>query len=173
MPSHLAFIDLAIILLYVAGTTLLGLWLARRQRDMKSYFVGDRAVNWWLVLISIVATETSTVTFLSVPGITADAAGNLNFLQLALGYVVGRIVIAWFLLPQFFRGELFSAYEVLRQRFSPAAQRVASALFLATRTVADGLRLFLAALLIQQLTGWGLPVSVIALGVVTLFYTYL
>ncbi|MFL5341602.1 MAG: sodium:solute symporter [Gemmataceae bacterium] len=173
MSSRLAFIDLAIILLYVAGTTLLGLRLARRQRDLKSYFVGDRAVNWWLVLVSIVATETSTVTFLSVPGITFGADGNLNFLQLAMGYVVGRIVIAWFLLPQFFRGGLFSAYEVLRQRFSPTVQRVASALFLATRTVADGLRLFLAALLIQQFTGWGLPISVIALGVVTLFYTYL
>src|SRR5262245_33995386 len=143
MPSRLSIPDLAVILLYVAATTALGVWFSRKQRDLKSYFVGDRAVNWWLVLVSIIATEPSTVTFLSIPGTAYEPGGNLGFLQLAIGFIVGRCVIAWFLLPQFFRGELFSAYELLRQRFSPTVQRVASGLFLATRAVADGLRLFL------------------------------
>src|SRR6266568_628176 len=107
--SHLSTLDLAIILIYIAGTTLMGLWFSRKQRDLKAYFVGDRNVNWWLVLVSIVATETSTVTFLSVPGVAYGAGGNLTFLQLALGFVIGRALIAWFLLPQYFRGELFSA----------------------------------------------------------------
>src|SRR4051794_2038975 len=116
MPSRpLSAVDLTIVLAYVVGTTLLGAWFTRRQKDTRTYFVGDREVPWWLVLISIVATETSTVPFLSIPGVAftpgAPASnippGNLTFLQLAFGYVIGRILIAWLLLPQFLKGELF------------------------------------------------------------------
>ncbi len=90
MNSQLAAIDVAIVVLYVLGTVLLGAWFSRRQRTLKTYFVGDRNVSWWLILISIVATETSTVTFLSVPGVAFHReGGNLTFLQLSFGYVVG------------------------------------------------------------------------------------
>src|SRR5215471_11787039 len=93
-------IDLAIVLAYIAGTTLLGAWFTRRQKDTRTYFVGDRNVAWWLVLVSIVATETSTVTFLSVPGVAFNPhGGDLTFLQLAMGYVIGRAAVAAFLLP--------------------------------------------------------------------------
>src|SRR5437588_3399244 len=127
MSSQLSPVDLAIVAVYILGTTALGAWFTRRQKDTRTYFVGDRNVSWWLVLISIVATETSTVTFLSIPGVAYDpVAGNLTFLQLAFGYIVGRVVIAWVLLPQYLRGELFSAYQLLRDRFSPAVQRTAS-----------------------------------------------
>jgi SSS family transporter len=173
MHSRLALLDAVIIAVYIVGTTLLGLWFARGQRDLKTYFVGDRNVNWWLVLVSIVATETSAVTFLSIPGVAYSQGGNLTFLQLALGFVIGRALIAWFLLPQYFRGELFSAYQLLRERFNPVVQRVASGLFLMTRAGADGLRLYLAALLLGQLTGWDIYVSVLAMGGVTIVYTYL
>jgi len=166
-------IDLAVVVTYVLGTTLLGAAFARRQRDVRSYFVGDRNVGWPLLLTSIVATETSTVTFLSVPGLAYRPGGNLAFLQLALGYMLGRVVVAVLLLPAYFRGEWFTAYQLLRQRFSPAVQRTASALFLLTRTLADGLRLYLTALLIGQFTGWGLVQAVLAMALVTLFYTYL
>jgi SSS family transporter len=172
--TPLAPLDLAIILGYVAGTTLLGAWFARGQRDVRTYFVGDRDVGWALVLISIVATETSTVTFLSVPGVAFNRdGGNLAFLQLAFGYVVGRVVIAWLLLPAYFGGEWYTAYQVLREKFNPAVQRTASLLFLVTRTVADGLRLFLTALLLETLTGWHLTASVFAVGAVTIVYTFL
>jgi SSS family transporter len=172
--THLSPLDIAIIIVYIVGTTALGAWFTGRQRDLKSYFVGDRNVGWLLVLISIVATETSTVTFLSVPGVAFNPnGGNLTFLQLAFGYVIGRTFIAWLLLPQYFRGEWFSAYEVLRQRFNPVVQRTASALFLGTRTVADGLRLYLTALLMNQFTGWDMTASVLVISVVTLIYTYL
>jgi SSS family transporter len=172
--NELAAVDVAIVVVYVLGTLLLGAWFSRRQRTLKTYFVGDRNVSWWLVLISIVATETSTVTFLSVPGVAFNRdGGNLTFLQLSFGYVVGRILIAWFLLPQYLRGELLSAYQLLRQRFNPAVQRTASGLFLGTRVVADGLRLYLAALLLQQFTGWNGQASVLAIGIVTIIYTYL
>ena len=174
MPQALNPFDLTVVLGYLAGTTLLGVWLGRRQRDLKSYFVGDRNVPWVLVLISIVATETSTVTFLSVPGVAFNPkGGNLTFLQLALGYVLGRVLISGLLLPFYFRGELFSAYQLLRERFSPAVQRTASGLFLLTRTVADGLRLFLTGLLLQTFTGWNLEVSLLVMGLVTILYTYL
>jgi SSS family transporter len=160
--------------LYVLGTTLLGAWFARRQRDVRTYFVGDRNVGWVLVLVSIVATETSTVTFLSVPGLAFHPErGNLTFLQLSFGYLLGRVAVAWLLLPQYLRGELFSAYQLLRTRFSPAVQRAASGLFLLTRTVADGLRLFLTALLLQQFTGWNMPLAILAMGAVTIVYTFL
>ncbi len=173
MPS-LAGIDVAIVVLYILCTTLLGVWYARRQRDIKTYFVGDRNVSWWLVLFSIVATETSTVTFLSVPGIAYKTdGGNLTFLQLSLGYILGRILIAWWLLPQYLRGELFSAYQLLRERFSPAVQRTASGIFLFTRTIADGLRLFLTGLLLHQFTGWNIEASVLVMGATTILYTYL
>src|SRR5712671_2682388 len=151
MSSQLSAIDLIIVAVYIVGTTLLGAWFTRRQKDTRTYFVGDRNVAWWLVLISIVATETSTVTFLSIPGKGFDPGdpargvppGNLTFLQLTFGYVIGRILIAGLLLPQYLRGELFSAYQLLKERFDVRVQRTASALFLITRTVADGLRLWL------------------------------
>src|SRR3954453_18166730 len=123
MSSQLTTLDLAIVVGYILGTTILGAWFTRRQRDVRTYFVGDRNVAWWLVLVSIVATETSTVTFLSIPGKGFDPgdpargipSGNLTFLQLTFGYVVGRILIAWLLLPQYLRGELFSVYQLLKE----------------------------------------------------------
>jgi SSS family transporter len=167
-------LDLTIVVVYIVGTTLLGAWFGRKQRDVQTYFVGGRSVHWSLVLVSIVATETSTVTFLSVPGTAFNPnGGNLTFLQLAIGYIIGRVVIARFLLPQFLGGNLLSAYQVLRQRFSPTLQRLASSLFLITRTLADGLRLFLTALLLQQFTGWSMELSILVMGIVTLAYTYL
>jgi Na+/proline symporter len=172
--ANLPALDVAVVVAYVLGTTLLGAWFGRRQRDLKTYFDGGRDVAWWLVLASIVATETSTVTFLSAPGLAyRPDGGNLTFLQLTVGYVIGRSLVAWLLLPQYLRGELFSAYQLLRQRFDPSVQRAASGLFLLTRTVADGLRLLLTGLLVHLFTGWNVELSIVAMAVVTLVYTYL
>src|SRR6478672_7671826 len=129
MPT-LATIDLAIVVVYVLGMTLLGVWFTHAQKDLRTYFVGGRNVGWFMVLSSIVATETSAVTFLSVPGVAYNPkGGNLTFLQLAFGYIVGRCLVAWLLLPLYMKGELFSAYQVLREKFGPSVQRVASGLF--------------------------------------------
>src|SRR6478609_11065016 len=137
-------LDLGIVVVYVLGMTLLGVWFTRQQKDLRTYFVGGRSVGWFMVLVSIVATETSAVTFLSVPGVAYNpAGGNFTFLQLSFGYVIGRCLVAWLLLPLYMKGELFSAYQVLKEKFGPAVQRVASALFILTRTIADGLRLYL------------------------------
>src|SRR4051812_11156342 len=119
----LGLIDVAIVLAYVLGNVLVGVWFARRSVGLGGYFVGDRDVPWWLVLASIVTTETSTVTFLGVPGLAFRDGGNLTFLQLSLGYITGRVLIAWLLLPSYFKGEILSAYEVLRRRFDVSVQR--------------------------------------------------
>ena len=174
MPfAHLPALDVAIVLVYFSATILLGAWFSRRQRDTRTYFVGDRNVGMWLVLASIVATETSTVTFLSVPGLAFKDGGNLSFLQLAVGYIVGRCLIAWLFLPQYIEGELLTAYQLLRRRFNPAVQRTASSIFLVTRTLADGMRLFLTALLLKQFAGWDITLSILVMGVATIIYTYL
>jgi SSS family transporter len=179
MPT-LAPLDLSIIVVYVLGMTLLGVWFTRAQKDLRTYFVGGRNVGWFMVLVSIVATETSAVTFLSVPGVAYNPkGGNLTFLQLSFGYIIGRCLVAWFLLPQYMRGDLFSGYQVLRERFGPTVQRVASGLFLVTRTIADGLRIFLTALLLSSIdrdperSKWSMEVAILIVGVITIVYTYL
>jgi SSS family solute:Na+ symporter len=170
---QLAPLDLAIVVVYILGMTLLGVWFTRSQKDLRTYFVGGRNVGWFMVLVSIVATETSAVTFLSVPGLGYNpSGGNFTFLQLAIGYIIGRCVVAWFLLPQYMSGDLFSAYQVLQRKFDPSVQRVASGLFLVTRTIADGLRIFLTALLLQFVLG-GVGPAIVVVGVVTIIYTYL
>jgi SSS family transporter len=163
-------IDLGLLLAYMAGMVALGLWMGRGARDVSEYVVGGRDVPWWLILFSIVATETSTVTFLSIPGFAFDR--NLTWLQIALGFLVGRFVVCALLLPPYFRGALFTAYEVLHHRFGGATQRTASALFIVTRTLADGLRLFLTAIVLQEMTGIALHWSVVAVGITTIVYTY-
>lgn len=169
----LSAIDLAIVVVYVLGMTLLGVWFTRSQKDLRTYFVGGRNIGWFMVLISIVATETSAVTFLSVPGEAYKPdGGNFTFLQLSFGYIIGRCLVAWLLLPQYMSGDLFSAYEVLKRRFGPEVQRVASGLFLITRTVADGLRIYLTALLLQFVLG-GVGPAIVVVGAVTIVYTYL
>ena len=164
--------DVAILVSYLIGVVCFGLWLGRGQRNIEGYFLGDRNLPWWAVLGSIVATETSTATFLSIPGMAFDAnEGDLRFLQLAIGYIVGRMVVAVWILPRYFQGALFTAYELLEQRFGTAARTTASILFLITRNFADGLRLYLAAIALDQVLSLDLPLCVLIIGVLTIIYT--
>ncbi|HJN07546.1 MAG TPA: sodium:solute symporter [Pirellulaceae bacterium] len=170
--SQIGGLDVVVLLAYLAATVALGLWVGRGQRNLDGYLLGGRNLPWWAILGSIVATETSTATFLSVPGIAfAKETGDMRFLQLSLGYVVGRTIIVFLLLPQFFRGQLCTAYEVLHQRFGGATQRTASLVFLVTRNLGDGLRLFLTAMALHVATGWTLPGCVFIIGVATIVYT--
>lgn len=163
-------VDLAILAVYMAGVVLFGLWIGRGTTTASDYMVGGRRLPWWLILFSIVATETSTVTFLSIPGFAFER--DMTWLQIPLGFLIGRYAVAWLLMPHYFRGELFTAYEVLARRFGGSTQRVASALFVVTRTLADGLRLFLTAIVLQEMTGLALPWSVAAIGLTTILYTW-
>ncbi len=164
-------IDLGVIVLYVVGCTAIGARLGSKSKGLKGYFLGESNIPAWAVMLSIVATETSTATFLSVPGVAYK--GDFSYLQLAIGYILGRVVVATVLLPSYFRGEIYTAYEVLQERFGGSTRRTASVLFLVTRSLADGLRLFLAATVLQQLTGWSISGSIAVVGVVTVIYTFL
>lgn len=165
-------IDLAVLVVYLAGVTAFGLWLGRGQRDVAEYLLGGRNLPWWGVLLSIVATETSTVTFLSVPGLAFDPReGDLRFLQLCLGFVVGRLVVVVLFMPHYFRGNVFTAYQVLHTRFGGATKQVASLLFLVTRNLADGMRLYLAAIALSFVLRVDLPICIALVGATTIVYT--
>ena len=167
------FVDLTIVLGYLVCVLTFGVWVGRGQHTTVDYFLGGRSLPWWAVLLSIVATETSTVTFLSIPGVAFALGGDLRFLQITFGYIVGRMLVAWVFLPLYFRGEPFTCYEVLERRFGGASRRVTSLLFLITRNVSDALRLFLTALALQQAIGLDLWMCVVGLGIVTIAYTYI
>ena len=164
-------VDAGIVVAYLLAVLAFGLWVGRGQRNSADYFLGARSLPWGALLLSIVATETSTVTFLSLPGIAAAAGGDLTFLQITFGYIAGRLLIIAFLLPLYFRGEAFTAYETLEKRFGTLSRRAASSLFLVTRNLSDALRLFLTALVLQIVLGLDLALSVIVLGVITILYT--
>ena len=166
-------VDLVIVLVYMVFAVLLGLWVAGRQRNVDDYFLGGRSLPWWALLLSIVATETSTITFLSIPGVSYAAKdGDFRFLQIAVGYIVGRTLVSWILLPSYFRGTLFTSYEVLQQRFGETSRRLASLLFMITRTVADALRLYLTAIVLREVIRLDLPTCIVIVGVATIIYTF-
>ena len=146
------------------------MWLGRRQTGASDYFLGRRRLPWWAILLSIVAAETSAITVISVPGI--GYAGDLTFLQLAFGYLLGRIGVAWLLLPAYAKGGIQTAYQVLGTRWGPHARRTSSAVFMVTRAMADSVRIFATAIPLAVITGWSYPASIVVLGVATLLYTY-
>src|SRR5919107_983083 len=131
-------LDLVIIFGYLAGITLFGVWFSRKQRTTRDYFLGDRNVPWWAIAASIVATETSTITFISVPGIAWARGGDFRFLQLVFGYCIARLIISAVFMPWYFRGELVTVYELLQTRFGAPVKALAASLFVIMRTIADG-----------------------------------
>jgi SSS family transporter len=176
-------LDLAIVIAYLLGITALGAHFRRRQRTIHDYFLGGGDTHWGAICLSIVATETSTLTIIGTPALAYG--GNLAFLQLVLGYIVARFVISFLLLPQYFSGQLYTAYQYIEQRFGQLTRRLAAGLFLITRALADAVRIWAIAIVVQLLlprvfellTGESLPVAeltaVIAVMALTLFYTYL
>jgi SSS family transporter len=163
-------LDLAVLLVYLGGVTAWGAWLGRGQRGGSDYFLGSRNLPWWAVMLSVVATETSTLTFLSIPGVAY--LGSLTFLQLTVGYLIGRVVVAAVLLPAYYRGDLVTAYQLLERRFGRGTRRFTSAIFMVTRLLADSVRLFATAIPLALLTGWPFTASIAVIGVLTLVYTY-
>lgn len=166
----MATLDLLVIAAYFALTLGLGLWLSRGQSSGSDYFLGARNLPAWSVMLSIVATETSAVTVISTPGI--GARGDLTFLQLPIGYLIGRLAVAAWLLPGYFRGEQDTAYARLESRFGTPTRRVISLTFLTTRFLGDSVRIFAGAIPLALLTGWDIPFAIAAMGGVTLLYTY-
>jgi SSS family transporter len=165
----LAAVDYVVVVAYLLGITAFGSYFARFQKDTRDYFLTDRSVPWWGVCFTIVATETSTLTFIGVPA--AAYAGDFTFLQLALGYMIGRLLVSVWFIPAYFRGELVTSYELLRRRFGPAVKNLAAVIFLVTRSCADGIRLFATALVIGVVTGVPVTWVIIVLGLAMIVYT--
>ena len=163
-------LDVAVIAAYCAAVIVFGLVLSGRQRDASDYFLGHRGLPWWAIMLSIVATETSALTVISIPGIAAR--GDLTFLQLAFGYLAGRIGVAALLLPGYFEGTQDTAYQRLERRFGRGARRAASGVFLLTRALADCVRIFATAIPLAIITHWSLPAGILAIGIVTVIYTW-
>ena len=130
--SHL---DLGIIAAYLVGITLFGVRFRKKQRTLRDYFLAGRDIPWWAIALSIVAAETSTLTIIGIPGLAYKS--NLAFLQIVLGYIVGRVIISFVLLPHYFRGELYTAYELIERRFGRRLRSFTAGLFLLTRAKAS------------------------------------
>ena len=174
-------LDLIIVFGYLVGITLFGIWFAGKQETTRDYFVGGRNVPWWAIAASIVATETSTITFISVPGVAFSRGGNFQFLQLVMGYMLGRIVISLLFIPSYFRGELLTVYQLLERRFGGRIKMLAASLFVVMRNIADGIRLLLTAIVLAAVYTAFQPqanvttvtvASIVLLGAVMIVFTY-
>ena len=183
-------LDFGILLVYLAAVVLFGAYFAKSQRTIQDYFVSGKNLPWWAIMGSIVATETSTVTFISVPGYAYG--NNLTFLQLVMGYMIGRLAVTILFIPAYFKGQLLTVYQLLGERFGSGVKRLASGVFLLTRSLADGFRLFATGLVLAAVlrampetdgiaTAWLpgidptysiLAVSVLVIGLATMAYTY-
>ena len=169
-------LDFFVLVLYLAGTTALGLWIGRRQKSANDYFIAERSIPWWAVMFSVVASETSALTFISIPGLAYVT--NLGFLQVVAGYILGRVVVATVLLPRYYKGELVTAYTLLEKRFGLATRRFTSIVFMVTRAVADSVRVFATAIPVALILEgtvpavYAKPLAILILGVLTIIYTY-
>ncbi|GAC1638900.1 MAG: sodium:solute symporter [Candidatus Acidiferrum sp.] len=167
---HIHPLDLGIVVAYLLGVTALGIYFRRGQRDVRDYFLGGRTAPWWAISFSIVATETSTLTIIGTPAIAYG--GNLTFLQLVFGYLIGRILIVFLLLPGYFRGEYFTAYAVIEKRFGPRMRSLAASTFLITRALAEGVRVAAIALVVSVVLGTSIRLAVFLVIALTIVYTF-
>ena len=167
---HISILDYAIIVVYLIGIAAFGKFQGGKQKTVKDYFLGSKEVSWWVISFSIVSAETSTLTFISIPGLAYLT--NLNFLQLTFGYLIGRIIVAQFFLPAYYKGELSTAYTYLQTRFGNKTRSLASITFLFTRTAADGVRLFATAIPLYLMIDISPMIAIIIIAVVALIYTF-
>ena len=140
-------LDLGVIVVYLVGITIFGLRFKKEQRSLRDYFLADNVIPWWAISLSIVAAETSTLTVISIPGLAFDK--NFGFLQLVIGYLIGRVIISFVLLPHYFRGDLFTAYQLIERRFGQRLRSLTAGLFLMTRAAAEGVRVFAVAMVVD------------------------
>src|SRR5712671_2630128 len=164
------YFDLSIILVYLVAITVFGARFRRNQKNLRDYLLGGRSAPWWAISLSIVSAETSTLTIVGTPALAFT--GNLGFLQIVFGYLLARIVISIVLLPHYFRGEMFTAYELMRRRFGERIRKLTASIFLVTRALAEGVRVFAISLVISIVLGTGEIASIVLIVVLTLFYTF-
>jgi SSS family solute:Na+ symporter len=164
------FLDLGVILAYLAGITWFGARFRRNQKNLRDYLLGGRTAPWWAISLSIVSAETSTLTIVGTPALSFG--GDLGFLQIVFGYLLARIVISVVLLPHYFRGEMFTAYELMRRRFGERIRRLTASIFLVTRALAEGVRVFAISLVVSIVLGTNEVWSIVLILLLTLVYTF-
>ena len=167
--SNFSSLDVKVLFIYISLIVFIGLLAGRKQKSTKSYFLGDGKISWIMISFSVVATETSVLTFLSIPGVAYIT--NFGFLQVAIGYIIGRIVVAWFFLPRYYSEGIQSTYQFIGNKWGVGFQRFVSTVFLIMRVLADGVRLFMTAIPLTLITGWSFNFSILVIGLVTLIYT--
>src|SRR5262244_1715260 len=183
--SGFSAVDYAVLLLYLLGVTVLGARFRRSQRTVKDYFLGAKNISWFVISLSIVATETSTLTLVGVPALAystfarPEQGGNLSYLQIVFGYIIARVIISLLFIPAYFQGELLTAYELLKRRFGVQAKNFAASLFLIMRALAEGVRVFAASLVLSAVLSASIPGlphlwlwSILIVGLLTLIYTF-
>jgi SSS family solute:Na+ symporter len=164
-----SYVDYAIVVVYLAGVTVAGIVIAGRQRSARDYFLGGKEMAWWSVGFSIVASETSTLTFISIPGLAYR--GDMRFMQLVFGYFIGRVLVSLLFIPAYYRGDLETAYDFIGKRFGIGMRKITSSIFIVTRVLASGVRLFATAIPLHFVTGLDYPTSILLIGAFTLAYT--
>ena len=165
----LTWLDYTVIAGYLLAITQFGSYFARFQKTTRDYFLTGRSVPWWAICFTVVATETSTLTFISVPA--TAYSGDMTFLQLVLGYIIGRVIVSLIFIPAYFRGDLVTSYELLQRRFGERVKNVSAVIFLITRSLADGIRLFATALVISVVTQVPVTPAIIVIGATMIVYT--
>src|SRR5712671_1863664 len=164
------YFDLAVIVAYLIAITWFGARLRSSQKNLKDYFLGGHTAPWWAIALSIVSAETSTLTIIGTPALSFG--GNFGFLQVVLGYLLARIVISTLFLPQYFRGEMFTAYELMQRRFGQRIRKLTAGTFLLLRALAEGVRVFAISIVISIVLGTGEVLSIFLIVCLTLFYTF-
>ena len=165
-----SWIDLAIVIVYLVAVTLFGAHFQKSQRTLRDYFLGGRRLPWWAIAFSVVSAETSVLTIISTPGIAYSS--NMDFLQLVFGYLVARVVVSFILIPKYFAGELFTAYQLIERRFGRNLRILTAGLFLVTRALAEGVRVFAISIVISVIFRTGVFASIVVITALTLFYTF-
>jgi SSS family transporter len=169
--SHFNIADWLIIFAYLIGVILLGIWFGRDQRNVRDYFLGSKNTPWWGIGLSIVAAETSALTIIGVPG--AAFGGNLAFLQMIIGYVIARIILAAVMVPHYLKGEIYSPYQLLANKFGGGARQAGGAFFLISETLAAGVRVYVVCIPIQLMLGIGVLPAIVLFVVLSLIYSYI
>ncbi len=166
----LSWLDLFVVVAYLVAITLFGAHFGKSQQSLRDYFLGGRRLPWWAIAFSVVSAETSILTIVGTPAIAYRS--NLGFLQLVLGYLVARVVVSLLLIPRYFAGDLFTAYQLIERRFGRGLKVFTAALFLVTRGLAEGVRVFAISIVIEVIFKTGVLVSVAIITALTLFYTF-
>ncbi len=164
-------VDYAIVIIYMIAVAIFGIYTSGKQTSVKDYFLGSQTIPWWAACFSVVATETSTLTFISIPGLAYIS--NMNFLQLAFGFLIGRIIVAFVFIPRYYAGNMETAYQYLGNRFGTPMRKYASVTFIILRIFADGVRLFTTAIPIKFITGLGYFECILIVGLITVVYSYI